>query len=105
MGKAGASGAAVGKQRELADDQEGGAGVPGVDVHLFVFVLKDAQTADLVGDFFRLGLGIRLVYAQQHQKADADLTVDLAVDDDGGVFHSCNNSTHIDTFPKLKTEN
>ena len=92
--KAGAAGAAVGKEGELADDQQLGARVGGIDVHFSGLVLKDPQAADLVGDLLRLALGIVLVDAEQDQKALADAADFLAVDDDGGLVDSGNNSAH-----------
>ena len=93
-GETGAAGGGVGIQCELGHHQKAAAHLLQIQVHLFVFILKDPQIADLVRQLVGGDLRIVGAYAQQHQKTGAYLTVDLFIDDNRGVFDSCNNSTH-----------
>ena len=85
---------AVGVQRELGHDQQLSAHIRQAAVHFFMFVLKDTQARQLVGQLYRLGFGVLMGHTQQHQKALADLPDDLAVHGNAGVFYTGQYSTH-----------
>ena len=58
-GEAGTPGFAVGIEGELGDHQQRAAGLGQIQVHFAVFILKNSQAADLVGQLIRLGLGVQ----------------------------------------------
>ena len=59
-----------------------------------MFVLKDTQARQLVGQLYRLCLGVLMGDTQQDEEALADLSDDLAVHGNAGVFYTGQYSTH-----------
>ena len=95
LGEAGAAGAAIGEEGELADYQKlGKARISGIYIHFSSLVMENTQAANFVGNFLGLGLGIVGVDAQKHQKALAYCAVDLAVNGDRGRINAGEYSTH-----------
>ena len=82
--------------KELADYQEILTACRlGVEVHLAVFVLKNAQTADFVGDFYGFRLGVVLVNTEKHEKTAADAAFDFSAYLDRGRAHAGKDCSHV----------
>ena len=100
--KAGTAGTAVCKERELTDDQHFRTGFVRGEIHFAVLVFEDPQTTDFVrnsgGFFFR----IVLVHTKENQQAFLNLPVYFAVNSDGSMVDSRNNSSQIFQFLSQK---
>ena len=79
---------------ELRHDEEGAAGPGGVEVHLAVPVLEDAEPGELRGRQVRLLLAVAGLDAGEDQQAAADLPHRLAADADRRSFDSLQDQAH-----------
>jgi hypothetical protein len=99
-GEAGPVAAArVGRQRELADQQQPAVAAAPVDVlhaavHLAGVVRKNAQLQQLGHQALGMGIGVATLGAHQHQQAGADLANHLAFHHHPGLTYSLNQGQH-----------
>src|SRR2546427_668428 len=101
--------AGVGRQRELADDEQAAAGALPVQVlhaavHLARVVGKDAQLEHLGQQLVGFGLGVAALCADQGQQAGAYAAGDLAVDFHAGLFHALQDADHCSGFGFLSVD-
>ncbi len=89
-----AAAARVGRERELADDQQATSGVGEAAVHPAAAVGQDAQPEQLVDQTHGLGLAVCRLRADEGQQAASDRPHHLAGDLDPGLANALDEGDH-----------
>lgn len=84
----------VGKERELADDEETALGVEKAAVHGAGVIGKDAEVDDFLREFRAVAFGIVFLDSEEDEEAVADGGNLSVVNGDGGVGDSLKKGAH-----------
>lgn len=84
----------VGRQGELADQQQSATGITQGPVHLSSLIAKHTVTKQAIGHPLDLGLGVARFHAHQGQQTGADLADDRPLDTDAGFADALDQDKH-----------